>query len=87
MNSENLPESLENGALILTPLEKKSMGAKRETSVFNDKGAQNLIVLVSVVWCAVFIFFGFLALRARMWSPYWVIHSSSPSVVSGRRKP
>jgi hypothetical protein len=43
--------------------------------------------LVSVVWCAVFIFFGFLALRARMWSPYWVIHSSSPSVVSGRRKP
>ncbi len=69
------------------------MEAKRETSVLNDKGARNLIVLVSVVWSAVFIFFGFLALRARMWSPCWVIRPSSPSLTLGvdnalgRRKP
>lgn len=57
------------------------------TLISRDRGARNLVVLVAFVWSMVFAFFIFLAIRARMWSPYWAIRPSSPSVISWRRKP
>ncbi|MBI4055542.1 MAG: cytochrome c [Elusimicrobia bacterium] len=38
-----------------------------------DRGSLNLVVLVLSVWAGLFLFYGFLAYRARLWSPLWAI--------------
>ncbi|OGS04692.1 MAG: hypothetical protein A3G41_00335 [Elusimicrobia bacterium RIFCSPLOWO2_12_FULL_59_9] len=41
-----------------------------------DSVARNLIILVASVWGGLFSFYGFLAYRARLWSPLWAISAT-----------
>lgn len=41
-----------------------------------DSGARNLVLLVAAVWSCLFSFYGFLAYRARLWSPLWAISAT-----------
>ena len=42
-----------------------------------DRGSKNLVILVISVWSALFGFYGFLAYRARLWSPLWAIQPTT----------
>jgi len=43
----------------------------------NDHGARNLVLLVASVWALLLGFYGFLAYRARLWSPLWAIEPTT----------
>lgn len=45
-----------------------------------DRGARNLVLLVGSVWAGLFIFYGFLAWRAWLWSPLWVIRPTTQEI-------
>ncbi|MEK7475055.1 MAG: hypothetical protein AAB152_05410 [Candidatus Coatesbacteria bacterium] len=46
-------------------------------AIMRDRGARNLVVLVCSVCVFLIIFFLFLAVQARMWTPYWAVHPTT----------
>ncbi|MBI3291806.1 MAG: cytochrome c [Elusimicrobia bacterium] len=52
-----------------------------------DRGARRLIILVAAVWSALFGFYGFLAYRARLWSPLWAIQPTRRAYASIPERP
>ncbi|MBI2069499.1 MAG: cytochrome c [Elusimicrobia bacterium] len=47
-----------------------------------DKGARNLVFLVVFIGANLFSFYGFLAYRARLWSPLWAIQPTEKEFTS-----
>ncbi|MEK7399742.1 MAG: hypothetical protein AAB116_22610, partial [Candidatus Poribacteria bacterium] len=38
-----------------------------------DRGARYLVILVTFIGVGLFLFFGFIGYRAKLWSPRWAI--------------